>query len=265
MDRRLAEGRDGAGSGVDRHVHDVSRVIDDRRDRQDLGERAPLFAESIHDAGLGGANVGRGRRIARLEADDALRQLGFREFHAERVDNADRAKLEQGAGVDLDDDRGGRAIAISLRGAREGRDVARSDRQACAVDRDRHRGVVIACAPERIDDRREIALRASRKGFAIGRGVLAQAVERGSVPRRALERAVVACDLDGQRIGNARPGNRRRRIVRAEEPKEIKSLSGGPIAHNDRAGNQRDDKTQAETITLFRETLASQLNSLFPD
>ena len=35
------------------------------------------------------------------------------ELHAERVDNADRAELEQGAGIDLDDDRGERAIAIA--------------------------------------------------------------------------------------------------------------------------------------------------------
>ena len=53
-------------------------------------------------------------------------------FHAERVDNAHRAQLEQWAGLDLDDDRGRGAIAISLRGAREGCDVARADGQARA-------------------------------------------------------------------------------------------------------------------------------------
>ena len=147
VDRRLAERRDGTWGRHYRHVHNVLRVIDDRRDRLDFCERPPLLAESIDDAGLSGADLARDRRVSRLEADDALRQLGFREFHAERVDNAHRAELEQGAGVDLDDDRGGRAIAISLGGAREGCDVARADGQARAVDRNRHRGVVIARAP----------------------------------------------------------------------------------------------------------------------
>ena len=214
---------------------------------------------------LSGADLARRRRVSRLEADDALRQLGFREFHAERVDNAHRAQLEQGAGLDLDDDRGGCAIAISLGGAREGCDVARSDGQARAVDRNRHAGVVIARAPERIDDRREVALGAPREGFPVGRGVLAQAVERRSVPHRVFEPGGVAGDLDGQRVGDSRPGNLRRLVVRAKEAKEIKSLGDGPVAHDDRAGNQGDDKTDAETITLFHETLASQLNALFPD
>ena len=127
LDRRLAERRDGTGGGHYRHVHDVLRVVDDGRDRLDLGQRAPLLAEIVDDAGLSGADLARRRRVSRLEADDALRQLGFREFHAERVDNAHRAKLEQGPGVDLDDDRGGAAIAISFGGAREGGDVARAD------------------------------------------------------------------------------------------------------------------------------------------
>jgi hypothetical protein len=37
------------------------------------------------------------------------------------------------------------------------------------------------------------------------------------------------------------------------------------VAHDDRASNQRDNKTDAETITRFHETLASQVNALFPD
>src|SRR4029077_13155752 len=104
--------------------------------------------------------------VSGLEADDLLGQLVFREFHAERVEDSHRAKLEQGPGLDLDDDWSWRAIAIGFRGVREGCDVARGDDQARAVDRDHHRGVVIAGAPERVDDRREIALGASREGFA---------------------------------------------------------------------------------------------------
>ncbi len=152
-------------------------MIDDRRDGLDFSERAALFAEIVDDAGLSGADFARGRRVSRFEPDDALRQLGFREFHAQRVDNTHRAKLEQGAGVDLDDDWGGRAIAISFGGAREGCDVARPDGEGRAIDRDRHRGIVIARAPQRVDDRRKVALGAPGESFAIGRGVLAQAIE----------------------------------------------------------------------------------------
>ena len=159
----------------------------------------------------------------------------------------------------------GDAIAISLRGAREGGDVARSDGEGRAVNRNRHAGVVIARAPERVDDRREIALSASCEGFAVGRGVLPQAVERRSVSHGVLEPGGIARDLNGQRVRDGRPGNLRRLIVRSKEPKEIKSLGGGPVAHHHRAGNQRDSKTDAGTITRFNETLASQLNALFPD
>ena len=173
--------------------------------------------------------------------------------------------LNKGPGSTLMTTGAALTIAISLGGAREGGDVARADGEGRAVDRNRHAGVVIARAPERVDDRREIALGASRKGFAVGRGVLAQAVERRSVPHRVFEPGGVARDLDGQRVGNGGPGNLRRLVVRAKEPKEIKSLGDRPVAHDDRAGNQRDNKTDAGTITLFHETLASQLNALFPD
>src|SRR3984957_10329747 len=144
----------------------------------DFSQRAPLLAEIVDDAGLRGADLARGRRVSRLEADDALRQLGFGEFDAERVDNVHIAEPEQWARLDLDDDRGSATIAISFGGAREGCDVARPDRQACTVDRDRHRRVVVARAPQRVDDRREVALGASRESFAIGWGVPWHAVER---------------------------------------------------------------------------------------
>ncbi len=125
-----------------------------------------------------GADLARDGWVSRLEADDPPRQFGLREFDAERVEDTNGTKLEQWAGVDLDENRGRGAIAISLGGAREGRDVARSYGEARTVDRDRHDGVVVARAPQRVDDRREIALGAARQGFAVGRSVLAQPVER---------------------------------------------------------------------------------------
>ncbi len=265
VDRCFAKWRDWAGGRRYRHVHNALRVIDDWRDGLDFGQRPTLLAEIVDDAGLRGADLARGRRVSRLQPDDPLRQLGFGEFDAERVDNAHRAKLEQGAGLDLDHDRGGRAIAISFGGAREGCDVARPEREGRAVDRNRHRGVVIARAPQRVDDRRKVAFGASRKGLAVGWGVLAQAVKRRRVSHGVLEAGWVARDLDGQCVWDSRPGNRRRLIVGAKEAKEIKSLGDGPVAHHHHAGNQRDKKMQAETITLFHETLASQLNALFPD
>ena len=225
LDRRFAERRDGAGGGHDRHVHDVLRVVDDRRDGLDLGERAPLLAEIVDDAGLSGADLARRRRVSRLEAHDALRQLGFREFHAERVDDPHRAQLEQGAGLDLDDHLDGLTVAVSLGGAREGRDVARADGQRRAVDRNRHAGVVIARAPERVDDRREVALGAPREGFPVGRGVLPQAVQGGSVSSLVFKPGGVAGDIDGQRVRNGGPGDVWRLVVRAKEAKEIRCLS----------------------------------------
>jgi hypothetical protein len=49
------------------------------------------------------------------------------------------------------------------------------------------------------------------------------------------------------------------------ESKEIKSLGDRPVAHHHRAGDQRDNETDAETMTRSNGTLASQLNALFPD
>ena len=265
LDRRFAERRDGAGGGGYRYIHNVLRVVDDRRDGLDFCERPSLLAKIVDDAGLSSADLACGSRISGFEPDDARRKLGVSELHAERVDNTHIAKLEQGAGLDLDDDRGGAAIAISLGGAREGGDFARADGEARAVDRNRHAGVVITRAPEGVDDRREIALGASREGFAVGRGVLAQAVERRSVSHCVFEPGGVASDFNGQRVWNGSPGNLWRLVVGAKEPKEIKSLGDGPVAHHHRAGAQRDNQTDAEATTLFYETTASQLNALFPD
>ena len=50
-----------------------------------------------------------------------------------------------------------------------------------------------------------------------------------------------------------------------KSPKKSKASATVQSLMTDRAGNQRDNKTDAGTITLFHETLASQLKRLFPD
>ena len=82
-------------------------MIDNRRDRLDLGERAALLAEIVDDARLGRPDFAGDRRVSSLEADDAAGQFGFREFPACGVENPDRAQLEKRTRVDLDDNRRG--------------------------------------------------------------------------------------------------------------------------------------------------------------
>ena len=84
---------------------------------------------------------------------------------------------------------------------------------------------------------------APRQSFAIGRGVLAQTVERRRVPHCVFQPGGVTRDLDGQHVRNGSPRSLRRLIVGAKETKEIKSLGDRPIAQDDRASNQRDNKT----------------------
>ena len=59
-------------------------VIDDGGDRRDLRERPPLLAEIVDDPSLRGAQVGRRRWVAGLEADDSRRQFRFRKLRADR-------------------------------------------------------------------------------------------------------------------------------------------------------------------------------------
>ena len=49
-----------------------------------------------------------------------------------------------------------------------------------------------------------------------------------------------------------------------KSPKKSKASATVQSLNHDHAGDQRDNKTYAETITLFRETLASQLERPFP-
>jgi len=86
-------------------------VIDDRGDRLNLRQRMALAAEVIDDARLGRPEVAGGGGSAGFQADDPGRQRRVRELGARWVQDADRAKPEQGARRDLDFDRGDGAVA----------------------------------------------------------------------------------------------------------------------------------------------------------
>ena len=146
------------------------------------------------------------------------------------------AQLEQRAGIDADRDRGGGAVAVGFGGAREGGDVARADAQACSADRNGDGGIVVARAPQRVEDRREVTLGAPRQRLSVGRRVLAQPVERGGIRDRVLEPAVAAGDVDRYRIGDRRRRDGRGRLVRPPEAEEIEGLSGAEAAKSDHAG-----------------------------
>ena len=125
--RRFAERRNRTRVHRHGHVHRVLRMIDDRSDQQDLGQRPTLIAEKVDDPRLRRAQVAGCGGVAGLEANDPGRQLVLREFHAGGIDNAHRAELEQRARIDIDRDGRDRAVAIAFGGAREGSGVARGD------------------------------------------------------------------------------------------------------------------------------------------
>ena len=126
---------------------------------------------------------------------------------------------------------------------------------ARAVDPNHHAGVVIARAPERIDDRREVALGAPREGFAVGRGVLAQAVERRSVFHLSFSPETSPATWTVKLYGIAVRETAGGVSSEPKRPKKSKASSDSPIAEDDRAGNQRDNKTYAGTIRCFTKRL----------
>src|SRR5262249_723444 len=150
------------------NVHDMRGVVDRRSDGGDLRQWPALLAEIIDDPRPCRPQIGGDSRVARLEANDPRRQLGFAKLRPVSRDDAYRPQGEQGAGMDRNRNRRDRAVAIAVRGARKRTDVGREDRKAGAVDRDSDRRVVISRSPERVEDWAEIALRAPGERVPVG-------------------------------------------------------------------------------------------------
>ena len=74
--RRFAERRNRTRVDRQGHIHRMRRVIDDRSDRLNLGQRPALAAEIVDDPRLRRAQVAGRGGVAGLEADDPGRQLG---------------------------------------------------------------------------------------------------------------------------------------------------------------------------------------------
>ena len=246
--RRFAEWGDRPRIDREGHVHHMGCVIGDGGDRRDLGEGPPLLTEIVDDPDLRRTQFGGRRGVARLEPNDSRWEFGLRKLRAIGAEHADRAEREQRPGIDIDGYRSDGAVAVALRAARKGRDVARQDAQTGAVDRDRDGGVVVSGAPHGVDDRAEIAFRAPGERVAIGRRVLPQFVERRSVLDGAFERPVAALDVDGDGVGDRRPRDGRGAFAPTPESEEVESLGAVPGAARDDGRRQRDNETHIHAI-----------------
>ena len=163
--------------------------------------------------------------------------------------------LNSGPGSTLIETGAGARFAVGLRGARKARDVGGEDAHAGAVDRDRDGGVVVARAPQRIDDRPEIAFRAPGERVAVGGRVLAELVERRGVLNSALEPFVATRDVDRDTIGNRRRGDGRRAFVPTPKSEEVEGAGAIPPAARDQGRRQRDDNTHVDAIGTQHPTI----------
>ena len=163
--------------------------------------------------------------------------------------------LNSGPGSTLIETGAGARFAVGLRGARKARDVGGEDAHAGAVDRDRDGGVVVARAPQRIDDRPEIAFRAPGERVAVGGRVLAELVERRGVLNSALEPFVATRDVDRDTIGNRRRRDGRRAFVPTPKSEEVEGPGAIPPAARDQGRRQRDDNTHVDAIGTQHPTI----------
>ena len=153
------------------HIHHLSLVVDDRILPLNFGEGARLGAEIIDDARLGGEDVGGAGRVSRLDLHHPRRKLARRIGQAcPRVEDVHipEGELRPRICDDLDGHESPRPVAGRGPDRRLRARRLQDHRHARHVDR--HAGIVVPRAPERIDQARQIGLRAADEGRGIGGG-----------------------------------------------------------------------------------------------
>ena len=262
--RRFAERRDGTRRGDERDVHGVRLVVHHRRDRQDLGQRPALLAEIIDYAVRGRAQAARGGSIAGLEADHPVGQRLGRQRLAGPIDDADHVQPEERPRIDANDHRRDRPVAIAFGGANKGDRVRRKNCDACAADRNGDGRIIVAEAPQRINDLAEIVGRAARQRVAVRRRVLAQLVERRGVHHRVLDAALAAGHVDRHRIGDRGPRDGGRRVVRTEQAEKTEGVGAVGAAEQGRSRRSRDDQARAPTLGSVSGSPVHQTRTPYP-
>ncbi len=124
-------------------------------------------------------------------------------------------------------------------------------------------GVVIACPPQGVDHRNEIARSAPRQRVAVRRGVLAKLVKRRSVLHRIRQRPVAARDVDRHGVGNCRPRDGRRGFLEPQSAEEIESPSAFFRVEREDARRERRNQTHAHAVRQVSGTPATQTRTPF--
>ena len=154
--------------------------------------------------------------------------------------------MEHRARIDPDRDRARRAVAIALRGAREGRDVGRDDGER---RRGRSRSSRSHCSSRGPRARRGSGRsRWSPAGRARRRragGPCAACTSEERLRHGALDGAVAARDVDRHLVGDRGLRHGRRRVVGAEQAEEIEGARR--IGAGERRGGRRQGGDQRQT------------------
>jgi hypothetical protein len=180
----------------------------------------------VDDARLRRQDVGGAGRIAGAERDDARRQ-GFRdERQPAGPEHGERAHAEEGTGIRHDAHRHlrGRAIGRRRRDGRRRKVGAEAKRHPRHLDGDP--SIVMTRAPQRVDEARQVGLRAAHEGVGIRRGVGAKTMERGGSLQSVGQGTLAADHVDGEGIGQRVGARRGRTLPAAEEAERIEIESG---------------------------------------
>ena len=198
-------------------------MVDHRPKLDDLSERARLRAHVIGQGRLRGLQRRRGGCVALLQPRDFKRVGDRRRTCFVALDDVDLAQPEDLAGPGHDRDRHRLAVAMRLQRPHQPRVRLGPDPERNAIDDQRDIGVEIALRPERIQHRVEIGRHPARQGFAIGRRILPQAIEQGSILQRARQPLGVIglAEIEFELVGQGGRTRRRRLVLLGEETEHI--------------------------------------------
>jgi hypothetical protein len=247
-DRDVAEAGNRTGIDDKRDIHRLRGVIDDRSDFDDAGERAGFAAPVIDQCGLCRSDRGGGGGCAGHEAGNLAGVGNHRGRIATSTRNdVDIAQREQRPGGDRDHHRCRRAVAIALgRGGKARRRLAGLGHRR-AIDADRDLRVEITLSPERIDQRVDIGGGAAGQGLAIGRRILAQAIEQRGVLQAAFQRAGIGyiAELELEHIRDRGLADRRWLVLAAEEIEDVERRQIESARRRNITGKHRRDGASA--------------------
>ena len=181
--------------------------------------------EAVDDLRLAGENGGGTSGDVVTHPGETLGQHFGREIVAARIGSRHRAELIERSGID-DDLHGHQGpVPAALGGTRRSRHRGLA-RQFDAIDADGDLALVIAVAGEHVGQAAKVRLRPPHDALAVGRSVLAKAIERGGV-LQSLQHVVILEPLKLHRIGQRVAARCRRLFFGTEHAEQVEGDGGG--------------------------------------